>query len=515
MQPSMRPLMLLSLQSSMRPSIRPRLSFRTSPRDAARLAVGLLKATFPTLFSVALVASYVAAATAGEWPLFRGMQSSGRAVGSHPLPAELGPDAKAAWKTPLPPGHSSPAISADRIFLTGVRAERLVVLALDRATGKSLWEVDVPHAKLEAIHQIGSHAQSSPATDGERVVSFFGSSGLFCHDRDGKLLWKQTMGPFNNDFGAASSPIIEGDRVILCQDHDTGSFLMAVDKRTGKTLWRTDRSEFPRNFCTPVIWNNQGRRQIVVAATLRVVGYNLEDGQEAWTVRGISRTVCMTPAVGEDNRLYVAGWAAGGDKDAPIRVAPFGEVIGQLDANKNGTLEESEFAEGPIKQRFGQVDRDNNDRLDQAEYDYFRDLFERGRNVVIAINPGPNGDATSTHVAWEHDRFVPFCASPLAYQGLVFTVKDGGIVSCLDAKTGKASKTGRLPKTNNYYASPVAGDGKIYFLNQEGQLTVVSAEPEWKPLHTADFGEPTYATPALLDGRVYLRTASALYCFGS
>lgn len=450
---------------------------------------------------------------AGEWPQFRGVNSSGRAVGAQSLPTEIGPDSQIAWKTALPPGHSSPVVSADRIFLTAVRDQKLVTLALDRTTGRLLWEVAAPHDKLEPIHRIGSHAQSSPATDGELVVSFFGSSGLFCHDRDGKLLWQHRMGPFNNDFGAASSPIIAGDKVILCQDHDTGSFLMAFDKRSGKILWRTDRGEFPRNFCTPIMWNNAGRPQVVVAATLRVVGYDVETGREAWTVRGISRTVCMTPVIGEDDHLYVAGWAAGGDKEEPIRIAPFGEVIGALDANKNGTLEEKEFPDGPIKQRFGQVDRNNDDRLDAAEYDYFRELFERGRNLVLAIKPGPQGEATATHILWEHDRFVPFCASPLYYHGLIFTVKDGGIVSCLDAKTGKSLKSGRLPNTDDYYASPVAGDGKVYFLNQEGRLTVVSADSTWKTLHTADFQEETYATPALVDGRIYLRTAGALYCF--
>lgn len=450
-----------------------------------------------------------------DWPQFRGVNSSGRAAGDGPLPTEIGPDARVVWKAALPPGHSSPAIAGDRIYVTGVRKERLVTIALDRATGRFLWEVEAPHEKLEAIHSIGSHAQSSPVADHERVISFFGSAGLFCYDKDGKLLWERRMGPFNNDFGAASSPALVGDKLILCQDHDTDSFLMALDKRTGEVLWRTDRSEFPRNFCSPVIWDNAGRKQIVVAATLRVAGYDLETGKEAWTVRGISRTVCMTPVVGDDGHLYVAGWAAGGDSDAPIRVPPFDEVAAAQDADKSGTLEEKELPPGPIQQRFGQVDRNNDEKLSRQEYDYFRDLFEKGRNVVMAIQPGATGEATATSVRWVHDRFVPFCASPLFYRDLVFTVKDGGILTCIDAKTGKATKTARLPKTGAYYASPVAGDGKVYFLNQDGELSVVSAEGAWKVLHSTAFNEEGYATPALVDGRIYLRTSGHLYCFGA
>lgn len=450
--------------------------------------------------------------TAEDWPQFRGPAGTARAARGE-YPTEFGPDKNVVWKTSLPPGHSSPAVHGDRIYVTAVREERLFTIALDRATGKILWEAESPVRKLEKIHSIGSLAQPSPATDGERVVSFFGSSGLDCFDRDGKLLWRIPMGPFNNDFGAGTSPILVDDRVILCQDHDTDSFLLAIDKRTGKTAWRTDRGEFPRNYCTPVVWDNSGKRQLVIAGTLRVVGYDLATGKEAWTVRGISRTVCMTPVVGDDGTLYVAGWAAGGDSDSPIRLPGWDESI-KLDANQNGKLEEAELPKGDIKQRFTQIDRSDDDAIDQTEYEFFRMLFEQGKNLVLAIKPGPAGEATDSHVLWRQSKFVPFCASPAYVDGLVFTVKDGGIVNCLEAKTGKVLKTGRLPKSDDYYASPVTADGKVYFANQPGQVSVVSAEGSWKPLHTADFEEEIYATPALADGRIYLRTEKHLYCFG-
>src|SRR5262249_44689916 len=184
------------------------------------------------------------------------------------------------------------------------------------------------------------------AAGGERVVRFFGSYGLLCYGRAGKLLWQRPLGPFKNDFGAGSSPVLAGDWVILCQDHDQDSFLMALDKRTGETVWKTDRSEFLRGYCTPVLWDAGGRRQVVVA------GYDLATGKEVWTVRGISRTVCMTPVVGDDGLLYVAGWSAGGDAEARIRVEPFDAVIKRLDKNGNGKLEASELTTGPMAERF-------------------------------------------------------------------------------------------------------------------------------------------------------------------
>src|SRR5579863_5223517 len=239
--------------------------------------------------------SLISIAHGGNWPQFRGQNAAGHAVASDNLPVEIGPTDNVVWKIPLPSGHSSPVVFGERIYLNAVRDQELLVVGIDRIDGKIQWQTGIPHDRLEEIHRIGSHAQCTPATDGERVVSFFGSAGLFCHDTDGNLLWKQLMGPFKNTFGAGSSPLIVDNSVILCQDHDTDSFLMALDKRTGEPRWRTDRSEFPRNYSTPVIWNVGGRKQVVVAATLRVVGYDFETGRELWTARGIARFISATP----------------------------------------------------------------------------------------------------------------------------------------------------------------------------------------------------------------------------
>ena len=475
-----------------------------APRHSASSAFCLFTAFF--VLASPLVAT--------DWPGFRGRNATGVAETADKLPDDIGPETNVIWKTAFPPGHSSPVIVGDRIYLTAVRDQRLFTMALARATGEVLWEAETPHAGLEQIHRIGSHAQSSPAADGERVVSFFGSSGLYCYSTNGELLWTRPMGPFNNDFGAGSSPIIVDDYVVLCQDHDTDSFLTAIDKRTGNDVWRTDRSEFPRNYCTPVVWEVNGRKQIVVAATLRVVGYDFETGSELWTVRGLSRAVCMTPTVGGDEQLYVAGWSAGGDAGERIQVEPFDKVAPSVDKNDDLLIQEDELDDSPFKQRFSQVDRDKSGALTRDEYEYYRKLFDVARNVVVAIRPGGEGDVTTSHVAWERTKAVPFCASPIFYDGNVFTIKDGGIFSSIDAKSGKSTKQARISATGDYYSSPVAGDGKLYLINVEGKLTVLRATARWEELATADFGEEVYATPAIADGRIYLRTTGHLYCFG-
>ncbi len=449
------------------------------------------------------------------WPQFRGPAGTALAAGTGSLPSEIGPEKNVLWKVATPPGHGSPVLDEKRIYLVAEEDGKLFTLCLDRSTGKELWRAEAPHDGLEEIHRIGSHAQSTPATDGERVVSFFGSCGLFCHDTSGKQLWHQPLGPFKNDFGAATSPIIVDDRVILVQDHDVGSFLAAYDKRTGQQLWLVDRSEFPRNYCSPIVAEIDGKKQIIVAATLRVVGYDVADGRELWTVRGISRVVCTTPVVGPGNMLYVSGWAVGGDAGERVSLVPFDEAIAKHDANGNGTLEQAELTKGDdVERRYAQIDRDKSQSIDRGEYEFHRTLFDVARNVTLGIRLGGQGDLTQTNIAWEYSKFVPFCASPILVDGTLFTVKDGGILTSLNAKTGEQVKTARLPGTGSYYASPVAGDGKLYICSQKGQVSVVNPQGKWEVISEADFGEEIYATPAIVDGRIYLRTAGHLYCLG-
>ncbi len=457
------------------------------------------------------------ACAGADWPQFRGLGSAGIATPEGPLPADIGPEKHVVWKTDLPPGHSSPAIVGDKIFLTAVRdKEHLETICLDRAKGKILWRVEAPHKTLEQIHGIGSYAQPSPAADGECVVAMFGSSGLYCYDHAGKEQWHHVMGPFIDEFGTASSPIIAGDRVVLARDHDLGSFVAAYDKRTGKELWRVERTEFGRSYSTPVVWTNDGKRQIVLAGSLRVVGYDLETGREVWTVRGISRVNCTTPVVGDGNRLYVSGWSAGGEPGDMIRMEPFADFAFQFDENKNGTLEKSEVGNSAaLKTRFGQCDRNKDGHITKAEYDNFEMLFAKSQNGLLAIKPGCSGDATESNLLWRYEKFIPYCSSPLFYRDRLFMVKDGGILTCINAETGKSSKSGRASGTGNYYASPVGGDGKVFILSQKGMLSVVSAEDQWQVVHSVDFGEECFATPAIVDGHIFLRTAGHLYCFGT
>ena len=451
---------------------------------------------------------------AESWPQFRGPNASGKATTSAPLPADLGPDSRVLWQTPLPSGHSSPVIAAGRIYLTGVVESEeieLVTSCLDQVTGEILWQLTAPYQKLEEVNpSVGSFAQSSCVANADRVVSFFGSAGMFCYDREGNLLWTRQFNPFKNDEGAGSSPILVDDRIILCQDHDVDSFLMAIRLHDGSTIWRTERPQFIRSYATPVIWNSEGQEQVVVAGSLMVKGYDLEAGHEIWTVRGLSWGVVATPVIGDGGLLYVPSLAAG-----VMEVNDRAPDFSAIDTDASGFADQKEFAATDVMTDFfTHFDRNKDGKVPQDEYDSVRQYWEMSRHVVLAIRPGGVGDVTDTHVAWSATRVLPKVPSPVVHDGTLFLVKDGGIVNCLDTQTGRASKPRRVSGSGDYFSSPVVGDGKIYLVNQRGEMSVITATRNWRQIGEADFGEETYATPAIVDGRIYLRTAERLYCLG-
>lgn len=480
------------------------------PRRSPQLITFALRHAGLVLAIAALFHAGCSATSAAEpaWPQFRGPNATGVCPDSKPLPTEIGPETNVVWKVTTPAGISSPAVVGDAIYLTALEDGKLWTLALSAVDGHTLWKQEAEYEKLEKVHRVGSPATASVATDGEHVVSMFGSAGLFCYDRSGKLLWKLPLGPFDNQFGAPSSPIIVDDMVVLVEDHDNDSFLAAFDIKTGETRWRTDRSFYRRNYNSPVVWEQGGEKQVVVAGTAQVTAYDAQSGALRWFIRDGSRVISATPVVGE-NQLYVANSGGGEETNLPS----FATVAAGADANKNGELEAAELPNSLVKRFIDQFDRNDSGGLDEPEYESIREILSYARSVAMAIRPGAKGDATETHQAWTYTRSLPRNSSPLVYQGTLFFINDGGILTSLDAETGDMEKQGRLRGTDAYYSSPVAGDGKLYCISQKGRLTVVSAEPKWKTLADADFEEDVMATPALLDGKIYVRTAGHLYCF--
>lgn len=427
------------------------------------------------------------------------------------LPDALDPE-QAIWKQTVPTGHSTPMIVGDRMFLTAHDGHELMTLCVNRDTGEELWRQSVHADELETIHAEGSQADASVASDGRRVFAFFGSYGLLCYDLDGKPLWSKKMGPFRDEFGASSSPVLVDNMVVLNEDHDLDSFLIALRQDDGETLWRTPRDGFTRSYATPVVWNAGGRKLLVVAGSLQLVAYDLATGEPLWSLDGFARIVNTTPVVA-DGTLFVATWSPGGDSDARIAMEPWETALQLWDKDQDGELQDAELPAGEVRSRFFRIDLNSNQALDEVEWNQYAKIFELAQNTLVALRPDPAGGRPQ--IEWEYKRGLPYVASPLVYRDQVILVKDGGIVTTLDAANGKLRKQMRARDAARYYSSPVAGDGKVYVGSVDGVVTVLRAGPAMEIISSHDFGERIAATPVISDGRIYLRTATALYCFAN
>jgi outer membrane protein assembly factor BamB len=461
------------------------------------------------LGTLALLTSALAA---DEDSYFR--RDGGVATGSAALPDNFSDGARQLWRTPLLPGHSSPCLVGDRIFLTTYDEgeQELATVALDRSSGEVLWRRAVPTERIEEYHPTGSPASCTPASDGERVYVFFGSYGLLCYDLEGKLLWSREMGPFQDEFGASSSPVIVDGHVILNEDHDVDSFIIALDAETGETVWKTEREGFTRSYSTPIVWRGEGRTQVIVAGALQLAAYEVKSGRKVWWVDGLSRIVDSTPSM-TDGLVYVATWTPGGDAGERISMEPFSEALKQFDRDGDGKIALEELPEGEVRQRFFRIDLNQDGKLDEEEWNKHARVFELAQNAAMAIRPAGEGDITHTAVQWTYHRGLPTVPSSVVYDGVMYMVKDSGIITSLDAKTGQLLKQGRAAGTGNYYASIVAGDGKVYLASEGGVVTVLEAGRDWQILSAHDFDERILATPVMKDGTIYLRTDDALYCF--
>ncbi len=449
---------------------------------------------------------------AADWPTFRGVNSSGLAPDKG-LIDDFGPDTGVIWKTALPPGHSSPVLVGDRIYLTGYESKKLYTFALDRSTGKILWRREAPRPREETLHKANSPTSATAASDGRNVFVFFPDFGVLSYGPDGEEKWRLPLGPFNNPMGQSSTPVLSGSTLLVPCDQESGSFFIALDKDTGKTKWRIERPDFTRGFSTPVFWTPKGgKKQVLLAGSYRLVAFDIETGREEWFVRGLTWQLKPTPVL-DDERIYVLGWAGEADPGQQEVVPDFEEVAAKIDANKDGRFQKEELDE-KLRKKFGELDMDNDGALDRRDWS----LYKAKRSVVNGVNCfrlGGKGDMTGKSELWKYEKSLPNVPSPLLYDGVLYLMKEGGILTSLDAKTGKVLKQARLPGALGlYFASPIAADGKLYTLSEEGKLSIIKAGGEWESIKVIDMGDGAHATPAIVDGRIYIRTHSVLYCFG-
>ena len=485
-----------------------------------------MKTSLAFLLAISLTCSASASnnspPTTGElWPQFRGPGASGIADAQHP-PTEIGPDKNVKWKVDAPSGSSSPVIVGDMILLTAFDGGKLFTVAYSRADGHELWRAEAPATQIEAYQKTeGSPAASSCASDGQHVVSYFGSCGLFCYDLTGKELWRHELPTATTlgDFGSGVSPVIADGTVVLLRDEMKDPTILALDVATGNVKWEKKRQS-RSGFCTPVVWDAPSGKQIVAPGYGQMIGYSLATGDEVWHVDGMPSVCCASPVIAADGVLYYAGWSPGDSGDKDFKMPTFDELLAQndADADHDGRLSKEEAQKTMIKDFFENQDQNHDGVLTRDEWEGMLKYIAAAKNSAFALKPGGTGNITETNILWQKTAGLPYVSSGIVYGGQYLLVKDGGIVTAYDAKSGDVLYTKRAAAPGSYYASPVAADGHIYLASlTDGAITVLKAgapQPE-VVVQNPPLGERMAATPAIVDDTLYIRTAGHLWAFAN
>jgi outer membrane protein assembly factor BamB len=440
-----------------------------------------IAAMWRTCLTVLILASFsFSFAYAENWPGWRGPGSLG--ISSEKgIPAQWDLSRNVKWKVEVPGlGHSSPIVWGDRIFVTtAVNSDpkegnwqkgffsderkpdaheiSWEVLCFDRDTGKLLWEQTAVRRKpVSGRHTKNSYASQTPVTDGTYVYAFFGDQGMYCYDFNGKLIWSRELGIFTmrNNWGLGSSPVLFKDYVIQTCDQETGgSFIVALDKKTGKTIWKTDRDELS-SWSTPYLYEGS-RPELIVNATRAIRSYDPETGKLLWECRGPATSITTPTPTSSNGLIFVS----------------------------------SGFIRDEIR-------------------------------PITAFRPGARGDITlkegvthSDAIAWRQPTAAPYIPSPIAYRDYIFVLLDQGFIACYDAKTGKElyGRT-RIDVGAIFSASPVAVEGKLYCISEDGDVFVIKAGPEYELIARSSLGESVMASPAVSDGKMFVRAIKHLYC---
>lgn len=494
--------------------------------------------------SAAAVAAIVALAAgtvdshrvaAGDtWPQFRGPNCVGIASGGASLPEHFSETDNLAWQQTVGDGVGGAVVAAGRLFVSGMTSDDTVSLfAFESRGGDPLWRRDWPAGELPEIHKTNSHASTTPATDGERVYFYFSTLGLIAVDAaTGEDVWHQELPIpfFVFKWGAGMSPVLYDDMVLFCQDDDLHPAIYAFDSATGELRWQDRRDDMAVNYSHPVVCRADGRDDIVVAGTGMVIGYDPQTGARRWHAKVLLRNIKTTP-VCVDDTIYISVQSSGIANQWLVAVdgAETGNGDGKLTKEEiQAFMGETPIPEAFFRKTFDRGDINGDGVLEGRELDlafmhpdnFAGATFETGgeeaaSQYLMAIRGGGQGDVTETHVRWRHPtRHTDHIVSPLVSDGRIFLIKEGGISTLFDTRTGESlRRPRRIGRGGSYFASPVAGDGKVYLASHNGRITVLRDDAGLEELAVNDLAEGVVATPAIADGRLFVRTRTRLLCF--
>jgi outer membrane protein assembly factor BamB len=415
------------------------------------------------------------------------------------LPVEFGPGKNERWHLEIPAGSSSPVIISNKVCLTGFSGNQRSVLCLDLATGRLLWERSLEAERSERKTEPNDAASSTPVTDGNLVYALFSGIGLICYTADGEERWRRALGPFTQPHGMSSSPILVGGSVIVLADQVADSNLSAFDAKTGGLKWKVPRPNFVGGYSTPIVFHDD----LVVAGPAELVGYAASDGKRLWSapkmgVMPISSPIC------DGDRIFVNNGA----------VPPFEALAKDLKADRNGDgkLTPDEFPDPSFKEAVLAIDRvygNGDGAVDKQEWDGALRLMQvLNALAVVQVDHGQPKEV------WRTTKSLPEVATPLIYQGVLYLLRDGGLLAAVNPANGQVQKQERLAGAGDrYFASPIAADNKLFTVSESGVVSVIQPGYDWRPLGRNDLGDQCFATPAIADNTVVIRSKKTLWAF--
>ncbi len=445
------------------------------------------------------------------WGGFRGTNGTG--LSKTAIPDALDPEVNLQWRVEIPAGYSSPTIARDLLFLTAAEGKNLWTICLDRFDGSELWRKKVDFDGQRP--GMNSPAAPSPVTDGVGVYSVFHSYGIVGYDIKGKELWSHQIGPFNIPHGMSTSAIVHGELVMLQVDQDESAYVVAYDRKSGKERWKVERPGVTHSYATPAVYAPAGKpAQLIVSGSFQICSYAVDSGEKLWWIDGSAWQSKSVPVIDGDRCYINAFMQAPSAIGLPKFAGSFEEILAERDKNDDKLINRDEWDHEFLQMAWFIFDLNDDDAFDAKDWEYAV-ACGRATGGLFSIDPSGKGDVTSSHVTWKFTdrRSLPDIPSPVMYNDTIFLIAEGGIFTSVDTESGEQVKQGRVAEPESYYASPVAAGGKILLASKSGQLSVITANPEWELLSTHRIDEEIWSTPAIADGQVFIRSQTALYCF--
>jgi outer membrane protein assembly factor BamB len=393
------------------------------------------------------------------------------------------------------------------LYLTSFDRTALRVHAFDIKTGNPLWVGELPRERAAKQNSLNNAASPSPACDNSGVVALFSDFGIAAWNTDGKPRWRHPMPAVINNHGQASSPVLAGGLVVQVLGADAGSEVLVRRWDSGKEVWKDKLSGV--TYSTPAITPDG---QVIILSTGEMVSFDLPTGNRRWWVMGLPYQPKSSPILSMDGKtVYFSALSV--EESSKAQLASYEKLLQQFDVNGDGKISIDEVRErkGPVD-GFVQIDLNGDGVFTREEH---RDLMRiaESPHIAAAIPTNGTGDQTGK-LLWALHKGVPNVSSPIVIGDVLYMVKEGGILSSVRVADGSVVKEGRVATGfGAVYSSPIAVGNLLFIANQQGKVIVLKAEPEWQILAVNDLGEEIFATPAVAGNRMFVRTATTLWCF--